>query len=66
MDEYCEDFLDPFDHEPDFNEGEEDDLEDENDSWDCAYPSECLMGYCDHMRHECYTVEDAEEMDGGI
>jgi hypothetical protein len=47
---YCEDYDDPFDREP------------EDDDWDCAYPGECLMGYCDHMRHECYTVEDMEEM----
>ena len=40
--------------------------DDEEDSWDCAYPGECLMGYADHLRCECYTIEDAEEMDGGV
>jgi len=39
---------------------------DDGDAWDCAYPGECLMGYADHLRCECYTVEDAEEMDGRV
>jgi hypothetical protein len=60
---YCEDYIDPFDREPDDDDWYD---EDDDDSWDCAYPGECLMGYTDHMRHECYTVEDAEEMDGGV
>lgn len=60
---YCEDYDDPFDRAPDYDFVI---AEDEDDSWDCAYPGECLMGYTDHMRHECYTTEDAEEMDGGV
>ena len=62
---YCEDYIDPFDRDPDYDEGDED-FEDDDDSWDCAYPGECLMRYTDHMRCECYTIEDAQEMDGGV
>jgi len=62
---YCEDYIEPFDRDPDYDFviAEE---EDDDDSWDCAYPGECLMGYTDHLRCECYTIEDAEEMDGGV
>ena len=61
---YCENCIDPFDRDPDHDDG--DDFEDDDDSWDCAYPGEGLMGYADHLRCECYTIEDAEEMDGGV
>jgi hypothetical protein len=61
---YCEDYIDPFDRDPDYDFIIAE--EDEDDSWDCAYPGECLMGYADHLRCECYTIEDAEEMDGGV
>jgi len=71
---WCEDYTDPFPHHCDhgvpdgINCGDcaDEVVEDDDDSWDCAYPDECLMRYTDHMRHECYTVEDAEEMDGGV
>jgi hypothetical protein len=53
---YCEGYIDPFDDELG------DDHEDDGDDWECAYPGECLMGYADHMRCECHTVEDMEEM----
>lgn len=43
-----------------------DETEDEDESWECAYPGECLMPGMGHHRSECFTVEDAEEMDGGI
>lgn len=56
---WCEDYTDPFDCEADNDWIEQDD---DDDYWDCAYPGECLMGYTNHMRHECYTVEDMEEM----
>jgi len=60
---YCEDYIDPFVDEADeYYEFEDED----NEDWECAYPGECLMGYADHLRCECYTVEDAEEMDGGV
>lgn len=59
MTEYCEDYLDPFDRNPDDYEGEIEREEDE-DEWKCAYPGKCLMPSPLHQRHECYTVEDAE------
>lgn len=67
MTEYCESYIDPFDREPDDEDDEgEYDTYAGDDAWECAYPSECLMRYTDHMRLECYTGEDAEEMDGGV
>lgn len=53
MMEYCEDYRDP---DYDFNIADGDD----EDKWECAYPGKCLMPSPDHMRDECYTVEDAE------
>lgn len=56
---YCEDYIDPFDRDPDDDEeGIEDDAE--ADQWECAYPGACLMPSPDHRRSECYTIEDAE------
>jgi len=71
---YCEDYSDPFPR--DCEHGIPDGIncddcldeildDDEEDDFDCAYPDECLM-VGDHLRCECYTVEDAEEMDGGV
>jgi len=44
----------------------EDDEDDDDEQWECAYPGECLMPGMGHHRCECYTIEDAEEMDGGV
>jgi hypothetical protein len=61
---YCEDYIDPFDREPDDDDGEYD-VYAGDDMWECAFPGECLMSG-EHLRCECFTVEDAEEMDGGV
>jgi len=68
---YCEDYIDPFPRECDHgvpNEMRcgECAAEEMEDDWECAFPGECLMGYADHLSCECYTIEDAEEMDGGV
>lgn len=47
----------------DCEEDEGYEIEDEDDEdWSCAYPGECLMRHADHMRCECHTVEDMEEI----
>lgn len=72
---WCEDYIDPFprgcDHGvPDGVRCGEcvAEMEDDQEDWECAYPSTCLMPSPDHHRSECYTVEDAEayyaEVDG--
>jgi hypothetical protein len=43
-----------------------DDPEDDEEQWECAYPGECLMPGMGHHVSECYTIEDAQEMDGGV
>lgn len=54
---WCEDYIDPFDRAPDYDFVI---AEDDDDSWECAFPDRCLMPSPDHHRSECYTVEDAE------
>ena len=46
--------------EYDYTDLADDDNEDEMDSWECAYPEQCLMAFADHLRSECHTVEDME------
>lgn len=70
---WCEDYTDPFPRECDHGVPDgigcgdcaSEEMEDDQGDMDCAYPDECLM-VGDHLRCECYTIEDAEEMDGGV
>jgi hypothetical protein len=55
---YCEDYVNPFDRDPNDDEGEIE-REDDEDNWICLYPDKCLMPAL-HTRDECHTVEDAE------
>lgn len=62
MIEYCENRLDPFDRDPEYDRAPDYDfnIPDDEDEWRCAYPGKCLMPSMLHQRHECHTVEDAE------
>jgi hypothetical protein len=71
---WCEDYIDPFPRRCDHGVPDgincdscaDEDTEDDEEEWECIYPGECLMPGMGHHSSECYTVEDAEEMDGGV
>jgi hypothetical protein len=55
----AEQIVDDFDYDHDEEQDDEAD-------WECLYPGECLMPGMGHHSSECFTAEDAQEMDGGV